>query len=118
MMSFDIQLKNLRFYSYHGVLEHERRNGNLFIVNLTVTIPFNEGIDNDELESTISYEDLFTIVREEMATPGKLLEKVALNIRDSIKEKFSQIERGTIEIEKVHAPIKEMLGSAAVTLNF
>ena len=118
MKDVDIKLKNLRFYAYHGVQVGERLLGNEFHVNLVVTIPFNQKMEEDELENTVSYEDLFTIVKEEMATPRKLLEKVAIRIVMRIRKEFPQILKGSLEIEKVHAPIRDMLGSASVTMNF
>lgn len=117
-MEFEISLNNLKFYAYHGVLEEELRIGNEFRVDLSIILPNNEGIEKDKLENTVSYAELYNIVKEEMERPHKLLEKVALNISLIIKSKYSNVKRGKIRIEKTRPPIVGMLGSASVTLSF
>ena len=117
-LSFEISLNNLRFFAYHGVLDFERESGNEFIVNLTVKTPFDIRVGDDDLAGTVSYADLYQIVSDVMATPKKLLEKVAYEIAALIKEKYPVISSGFITIEKVHPPIPGILGSASVRLNF
>ena len=117
-LSFDISLNNLRFFAYHGVLDFERKFGNEFVVNLTVKVPFDVRIDRDDLTGTVSYADLYEIIKEEMQQPKNLLEKVAVEIVSKIRDKFSLIQSGYIEIEKVHPPIPGIIGSASVKLNF
>ena len=118
MTTFEIILKDLRFNAFHGVLDEERRLGNEFIVNLNVVVPFHFEIEDDCLEGTVSYEDLFKIIKEEMEIPRNLLEKVALRIGQRIKATFPRIENGTIEIEKVRPPIRNMIGKASVKMTF
>ena len=117
-MEFEISLRNVRFYSYHGVMEEETRLGNEFMVDLSVCTDVNKTISTDNLECTISYAELFEIVKEKMEEPCKLLEKVCLLIAEEIKSRFPMVKRGSVSIEKVRPPIHEMLGSALVKLNF
>ena len=117
-MEFEICLKDLRFYAYHGVFEEERKTGNEFKINLSVFISYNEKIDSDDLASTVSYADLYEIINEEMQIPRSLLENLALRIVKRVTKDFPMVKRGRIEIEKVHPPIPGMLGSAFVALNF
>ena len=117
-MEFEISLNDLKFYAYHGYFEEERRLGNEFIVNLSVFVPLAKEMEHDELEYTVSYADLFEIVRIEMMKPCKLLETITLNISKVIKHKFPMVSRGVIRIEKVRPPIPLMLGSATVSLTF
>lgn len=117
-MEFEISLEDLRFYAYHGVFDDEREVGNEFRVSLSVFLPVMKDAGNDLLDSTVSYADLFDIVSREMKKPRKLLETVALDTANRIKEKFESISRGFIKIEKLHPPIPEMLGKASVTLHF
>lgn len=117
-MYFEILLKDLRFYAYHGVFENERSTGNEFIVNLSVSIPFKTEIEEDDLEATVSYADLYEIVEKEMKKPRKLLETVTAGVYNQIHLKYPQVTGGFISIEKVRPPIPDMIGSAKVTLNF
>lgn len=117
-MEFEISLNNLSFYSYHGLYEEEKKYGNEFRVNLSVFYIASGDSGNDNIDSTVSYVDLFQIVNEEMEKPRNLLETVALSIVATIKSRFTEINKGKISIEKVHPPIPGMLGSASVSLIF
>lgn len=117
-MEFEIALNEIQLYAYHGVYREERETGNVFIVSLSVYVPYNEELSNDNLEKTVSYADLYEIVRKQMSKPSNLLENVAIRIVKSIKETYPKVTKGKVRIEKKRPPIKEMIGSASVTLFF
>ena len=117
-MEFKISLSNLIFYAFHGVYEEERKIGNEFRISLSVFLPYNEEIEEDQLYDTVSYADLYEIVRQEMESPKNLLETVASKIVTRIRSEYPKIKRGEVTIEKVRPPIPGMLGSASVTLYF
>lgn len=117
-MNFEIGVSNVLFYAYHGVDEFEHEIGNEFKITLTVRLPYNENLEKDDLNHTVSYADLYQIILEEIQIPGKLLEKLALRIVKKLRLHFPQVVSGTLKIEKVHPPIPGMLGSAFVVLNF
>lgn len=117
-MTFDVCLNDLRFYAFHGVFDEERQIGNEFRVSLSVTLPFNEKMETDDIDSTVSYADLFDLVSYEMNRTSKTLEKVALSIAHRIQIQYPQVTEGNIRIEKVRPPIPHMLGTASVTLRF
>ena len=112
-----IELKDLEFYSYHGVYEEEKEKGNTFIVNLRVTGEFDQAIRQDKLEGTIDYEKLFDLVRQEMEIPSNLLEHVVGRIRTAIKKAFPEIESISISLEKLNPPIGGNLKSTRITLS-
>ena len=116
-MKFEISLNNLKFYSFHGVLEEERRLGNEYDVSLMVEVEC-EKVEKDELSSTVSYADLYDIITAEMAIPRNLLEKVAYEIARRTKERFPQVLSGKITVTKLRPPIEGMLGTASVSLVF
>lgn len=114
----EIKLNNLRFYAFHGVLDFERRAGNEFVVNLSVNVKYDRRVEDDNLEGSVSYVDLYEIINEEMHIPRNLLEKVATRIGTRIIEKFPVIVSGWVSIEKTHPPIESMIGSASVVYHF
>lgn len=116
MEKFEIKLENLRFYSHHGMYEHETRDGNEFEVNLSViyTLPKENNILEDSIANTISYVSLFEIVDKEMKKPRKLMETVAMSISHRIKNIYSQAERIECKITKLMPPIPHFQGSASI----
>lgn len=116
--TYRIKLSGLRFHSYHGVLPQEQKIGNEFMVSVSVSIPFNLDILNDNLEATISYADIYDIVADEMQRARKLLETVAATISLRIKEKWPHIIDGNISICKSTPPIAGITGSSEVEIFF
>ena len=117
-MDFEISLTGLQFYAYHGVMPQESKVGNGFEVSVSVIIEAKESIINDDLSSTISYADLYGIIKTEMEKPCKLLETVAMRIRNQLMATFANIKRGCVSITKNTPPIPGITGSATVKLNF
>ncbi|MDE6576845.1 MAG: dihydroneopterin aldolase [Muribaculaceae bacterium] len=117
-MEFEISLNNLLFHSRHGVFPQETIVGNVFVVDISVRIPFNESIAEDKLDSTVSYADIFEIISEEMNQPRKLLETVALSIKNRLLKAFPEIKGGKITICKSQPPIAHFSGNACVSLIF
>lgn len=118
---FEIRLENARFFSHHGVFDHETRDGNEFEVNLLVKYRAGKywrlGMRErpDSLEDTISYVDLFEIVKNEMNRPRKLLETVAVAIVQKIKLDYPFCMEIECKITKLCPPIAGLIGNTSVT---
>ncbi|MDE7159975.1 MAG: dihydroneopterin aldolase [Muribaculaceae bacterium] len=120
---FDISLRDVRFRARHGVFAQERTLGNDFIVNLSVSIPAPQTIPHPatpemDLSDTISYADLYEIVRKEMNIPTPLLESVCLRIAAQITASFPIVTGGYVEITKIAPPISGIDGSCSVKYHF
>ncbi len=112
-----ISLHACRFFAHHGVMPQELRAGNEFEVDLQVTyIPVNPL--SDDLAGTISYADLYEIVRIEMQQPRQLLETVAASIAGRIRQLYPMVTSGAVSITKLTPPIRSFTGTATVTYKF
>ncbi len=122
-------LDKCRFYAYHGVMPQEQIAGNEFEVSVEVNYqPVCLG--GDMLESTVSYADIYEIVKQEMHRPRQLLETVAGDISDRIltlpgitstgdthsATSSIKILRTQVSITKITPPIAGINGSATVKL--
>lgn len=131
---YTISLNNIEFHSYHGFYQEENLIGNTFIVDIVVELNDNSEIERrslsgvvtehsrstevsniEELTTTINYEMLFQIAKEEMAIPRKLLETVVKSIHDKIKYLNNNIHSIEVTLTKKHVPIEGMIGNAKVT---
>ena len=115
MGNFKIELKGLRFISRIGVSEQERKVGNEFVVDIAYSFP-TSGFSCEDLTSTISYADIYYIVRDEMRREWLLLESVASSISEKIKSGFPQIEKISVSVTKTSVPLDGISGTATVTL--
>lgn len=102
--STKIFLRQVRFHAYHGVLEQERRVGNDYVINVVAECDFTHAMLTDELEDTVSYADIYRVVKEEMAIPSKLLEHVAGRIGERLFNEFPSLQSLDISIMKVNPP--------------
>ena len=106
----------MRFRAFHGVLPVEGVVGNEFSVAVTLSYHLaTEAPVDDDIEGTVSYADVFEIVKEEMKTSSRLLEHVAWRIARSLVSLFPSIRSLRVRVEKVAPPIAGMEGPAAVS---
>ncbi len=111
-----VRLHNLIFSGRHGVFKEELATGNTFEVHLDVIYderprPF-EGLD-----SIVNYVLLFEIIKERMAQPSALLEKIADEIIVKIRETYPFLSEVILSIYKLQAPIGNFQGKAGMTLH-
>ena len=112
-----IELEQMEFFSYHGCYEQEQVVGNYFLVDLKFTTDCNPAVKSDCLADTVSYLDVYNLVKQEMAKKSKLLEHVAGRILDRLYSQFPErISDVTIKIRKMNPPLGGKLNNVSVTL--
>lgn len=111
-----ILLENIEIFAYHGVFEQETKVGNSFMINLKLDIDLTNPSFSDELADTVSYADVFEIVKGEMKIPSKLLEHVAGRIIRRLRTTYSEIESIEIKLSKRNPPVGGQVDFASVVL--
>ena len=115
--SDQIKLTGLRCTGYHGVFEHERREGQVFVVDLTLTLPLDEAAESDDLAKTVSYAELAErVVAAVENDPVDLIETLALRIAD-IALSYDRVLFVQVTVHKPNAPIDAAFDDVSVTLN-
>jgi dihydroneopterin aldolase len=111
-----VSLKNMVFYGYHGVVEHEKVLGGRYEVDLSLDFDMSAAINSDHLRDTISYEDLYKLVHDVM-TKSKyyLVEALAGKIIKQVFIHFNP-DKVLIRIRKPGAPVKGVLDTVEVEL--
>jgi dihydroneopterin aldolase len=118
MESIDkIELHQMTFYGYHGVLQEERKIGQRFIVDLSLSIDLSKAGKSDNLSDTVNYAEVYDLCRNIVeGEPKKLIEAVAETICEQILHKFSLVEGCTISFVKPDPPIPGYYKSVSVVL--
>lgn len=111
-----ILLENLKLYAYHGVGEQERLVGNHYLINLKIKIDVTKAVQSDCLNDTISYAEVFEIVKEEMAVSSKLLEHVAGRIISALRKEYPNIQTIELKLSKNNPPMGADLDYASILL--
>lgn len=110
---FVVSLRDLTFYSCIGVMEQERTVGNEFTVD--VSFKFSAArFRPEDLDSTISYADVYTVIADHMRREWQLLESVSKSISDELSRRWPEIESIRVRITKKCPPISGIQGSCSV----
>ena len=113
-MSDRIELRGLRVRGHHGVYAHERRDGQDFVVDVTVWLDLGAAARSDDLADTLDYgalaERAAAIVGGE---PCNLIEAVAGRVADDV---FSdpRVQAVEVVLHKPQAPIPLEFADVAV----
>lgn len=111
-MADRIELTGLECYGYHGVFDHEKRDGQKFLVDITCWLSFSP---NDDLAETINYAELADLAAEIVeGEPYDLIETVASRIADAAVETYEQLFAVEVTVHKPQAPIERTFGDVAV----
>jgi dihydroneopterin aldolase len=111
-----ITLTGLRVRGHHGVFEHERRDGQDFVVDVVVWLDLARAAVSDDLADTLHYGELAeraaAIVGGE---PCDLIETVAGRVADDVlgDERVDAVE---VTVHKPAAPIPLTFADVAVTV--
>ncbi len=100
-----IVIRSLRIFAHHGVLPQERLVGAYYILQLSIETDFSEAMAFDKLAGTISYADVFDVVKAEMAQPSQLLEHVGGRICRALFDRFPSAKAVHLEILKENPPM-------------
>ena len=113
-----IRLEGLKIYAYHGVLPQENLVGAYYYIDLKLKTDFTHAAETDELEGTVSYADIFAVVKEEMVITSKLLEHVCQRIASRIFQDFPAIEAIEIRLSKENPPMGACAKSIGVEAHY
>lgn len=100
-----IFLHGMKFYSYHGVFEEENKLGQIFIVDVELSLDLKEAGESDDLHTTVNYGEAYEYIKSEMEISSKLLEHVAERIAKSLFAHYNRVEALKIKITKQNPPI-------------
>lgn len=112
-----IILRNMRFYAQHGCFEQERTIGTNFNVDLRLKVDTSQAEVSDNISDTVSYLDVYQVVKREMGIASNLLEHVARRIGEAILYEFPMVEGIQITISKLNPPLGGQIGAAVVEIN-
>jgi dihydroneopterin aldolase len=111
-----IVLTGLRATGHHGVFEHERRDGQDFVVDVTVHLDLREAGGSDDLERTVHYGVLAErVVAAIEVDPVDLIETLAERIAAIVLE-FPAAHSTEVTVHKPQAPITVPFDDVAVTI--
>lgn len=115
-MADRIELRGLKIRGQHGVFDHERANGQDFVVDITVWIDLDGAAASDELADTYDYGALAQLAADVVAGPARnLIETVGAQIADQVMDD-ERVHAVEVTVHKPQAPIPQQFADVAVVV--
>ncbi|MEO9965040.1 MAG: dihydroneopterin aldolase [Reichenbachiella sp.] len=110
-----IRLEGLDFFAHHGYYDEERKVGNRYTVDVSVDLD-EVNFNDDDLNHTVNYEDIYLTVSTVMSVSTKLLETLASAICQELLRQFPDITQVSTAVSKHNPPIKGVCNKATVSI--
>ena len=114
-MSDVIRITGLTLHGYHGVLADEKRDGQRFVIDVTMHVTSRDATTPDDLTTTVNYADVAARVAEVVTGPScDLIETLAHRIA-SVVLGFEGVEISEVTVHKPDAPVGLPVSDVSVT---
>jgi 7,8-dihydroneopterin aldolase/epimerase/oxygenase len=116
-VSDSVFVNGLVLHAYHGVMPHEGKVGQSFILDFVLDIDLTNAAKSDKLADTVSYDAVVSVVgRTFTGKRYRLVEAAAGAVADAVLQNFPRIQTVRITVRKPHAPVAAVFTDVGVTL--
>jgi dihydroneopterin aldolase len=116
-MSDTIFVSGLLIHAHHGVMAHESKVGQRFVIDLELSIDLAVASRSDKLADTVNYGTIVDTTTEVFTRRSyRLIEAAGGAVADALLAKFAKVSAVRITVRKPHAPIAAIFGDAGVTV--
>lgn len=114
-MTDTITLTGLVAYGYHGVFEHEKRDGQEFTIDVSLDVDTRRAATSDDIADTVHYGELAdAVVRIVTGERFDLIETLADRLAAAVMED-ERVLATAVTVHKPHAPIPHAFTDVSVT---
>ncbi len=111
-----IELRGLSAVGHHGVFDHERRDGQTFVVDLVLSLDLEPAATSGDLTRTVHYGELAEQVHAIITgDPVDLIETLALRIVN-VCLGHGPVRWASVTVHKPEAPIEVAFTDVTVTM--
>jgi 7,8-dihydroneopterin aldolase/epimerase/oxygenase len=112
-----LAVRGIRAVGHHGVFEHERREGQEFVVDVVLGVDTREAGMHDDLSRTVDYGRLTLQIQQTIQTdPVDLIETLARRIADRCLAE-PLVEWVEVTVHKPQAPIEVPFDDVTLTIH-
>lgn len=116
-MSDMVFVSGLLLHAHHGVMEHEAKVGQRFVLDLELAIDLEAAARSDKLVDTVSYAAIVERASHAFtAQSHRLVEAAAGAVADALLGAFAAVTSVRVTVRKPHAPIAAVFADVGVTL--
>ncbi len=115
-MTDELAITGIECFGHHGVFEFERREGQVFVLDLVLGLDTRPAAASDDLRQTVHYGTLVEEVKSAVERdPVDLIEKLAQRIADVVLLQ-GRVEWVRVTVHKPDAPIDATFADVALTI--
>ncbi|MFL6159936.1 MAG: dihydroneopterin aldolase [Marmoricola sp.] len=115
-MNDQLAVRGIEIYAHHGVFDFERRDGQIFVIDLVLEMDTRQAAATDDLTRTVHYGELVdAVVTAVKNDPVDLIETLAQRIAD-VCLSYEQVDRVDVTVHKPSAPIEATFSDVALTI--
>ena len=115
-MTDELEIRGIECFGHHGVFDFERREGQVFILDLVLGLDTRLAARSDDLQDTVDYGSLVTSAKAAVENdPVDLIETLAQRIAD-VCLLDDRVEWAKVTVHKPDAPIDATYSDVALTI--
>ena len=112
----ELTIAGIECFGHHGVFDFERRDGQVFLIDLTLGLDTAPAARSDDLQDTVDYGSLVAAVKAAVEhDPVDLIETLAARIA-AICLRDDRVEWSRVTVHKPDAPIDATYSDVALTI--
>jgi dihydroneopterin aldolase len=112
----ELSIVGVECYAHHGVFDHERRDGQTFVLDLVLGLDTRPAAASDDLHDTVDYGSLVAHVKAAVESdPVDLIETLAQRIAD-ICLLDDRVQWTRVTVHKPGAPIEATFSDVTLTI--
>ena len=105
-MTDRIVLSGVSGTGFHGVFDHEKRDGQTFVVDVAIDADLAAAGRSDDLSRTVNYGEIGAVVHERIeGEPFDLIERLASVIAQDVLAGHRLVDEVTVTVHKPQAPV-------------
>lgn len=111
-----LTVTGIECFAHHGVFDHERANGQRFVVDLTLGVDVRAATASDDLRDTVDYGSLVSaVVAAVERDPVDLIETLAGRLAEVCLDR-PLVDWARVTVHKPEAPIEATFTDVALTI--
>jgi len=112
-----LEIRGIEVHAHHGVFQHEREDGQVFLIDLGLRVDTRAAAGHDDLDRTVDYGGLVEDVVAAVANdPVDLIETLAQRVADVCLSR-DLVSSVAVTVHKPNAPIRATFADVALTIN-
>ncbi len=112
----ELSIRSIECFGHHGVFDHERRDGQVFVIDLMLGLDTRPAAASDDLQDTVHYGNLVAQVKTAVESdPVDLIETLAQRVA-GVCLSNGRVEWVRVSVHKPDAPIDAVFADVALTI--